>query len=306
MPTKNTYEFVNNFIKNKNCELISTEYFNNQQLLEIKCQCGNIFKTTFTRFRQLDKSCCNDCSKHNYSLDFVKKYISSFGCILIDDNYVNGNQKLNLICDCGENFETTFNKFKNRNKTKCNKCSIGRKNNTYLTIEEVIDYLESKSLVLMSDYHNSSSKIKLLCTCGDIFETNFNKVRNSNKIRCNKCTKSMSKIEILTKEYLIKHNILFKSQYIFDDLKTRYNVYLRFDFAIFDKDNNLKLLLELDGQQHFKPIDRFGGEKQLEINQNNDNRKNNYCQTNNIKLFRIPYWKFNKINEELTEILKIC
>ena len=32
--------------------------------------------------------------------------------------------------------------------------------------------------------------------------------------------------------------------------------------------------------------------------------KNDYCKKNDIKLFRIPYWKFNDINNEIEKILK--
>lgn len=32
--------------------------------------------------------------------------------------------------------------------------------------------------------------------------------------------------------------------------------------------------------------------------------KDNYCKNNNIKLFRIPYWEFNEINEKLDKILE--
>jgi hypothetical protein len=306
MPTKLDYKYVYNFIKTKNCTLKSEEYLNNAQPLIIKCQCGKEFITTFMRFRQLDKSCCNDCSRHNYSIDFVREYIKGFGCVLLDTSYSNSNQELSLTCSCGVNFQTTFSKFKNRNKTTCNQCSIGRENNSHLTLEEVVDYLESKSLKLLSDYTSCANKIKLLCPCTEIFETSFNKVKSSNKIRCNKCTKSMSKIEILSKEFLNKNQINFKSQFKFPDLKTINNVCLRFDFAIFDDNNNIMFLLELDGQQHFKSYGIFGGEEQFEIRKRNDDMKNVYCKSKNIKLIRIPYWKFNKINEELTEILKIC
>lgn len=304
MLIKHTYEFVNNFIKSKNCDLLSKEYINNLQELNIKCNCGTIFKTTFMRFYNKNKQQCHNCSKVCYDIDFVRNYINEHDCKLLSTEYINGSQKLDLLCSCGEQFQTTFLNFKLRNKIKCNKCSIGRVNNAYLTLDEVTKYLELNNLKLLSDYKKSNEKLKILCTCGDIFYASFNKIKSSNQIRCNKCTKSMSKIEILTESFLKINNVKFDKQYKFKDLKTRYNVYLRFDFVIYDN-QDIKLLLELDGEQHFKSVERFGGESEYLNRLKNDNLKNEYCSNNNINLIRIPYWKFNKINEELTKILKI-
>ena len=39
----------------------------------------------------------------------------------------------------------------------------------------------------------------------------------------------------------------------------------------------------------------------LEKIQYHDEIKNVYCQNNNIRLLRIPYWKYDEINEELNK-----
>ena len=44
-----------------------------------------------------------------------------------------------------------------------------------------------------------------------------------------------------------------------------------------------------DGQQHFQPILKFGGDKKLELNQLRDKIKENYCIENNINLIRVKY-----------------
>lgn len=94
---------------------------------------------------------------------------------------------------------------------------------------------------------------------------------------------------------LIKNNISFKKEYSFSDLR-RKNV-LRFDFALFDKENTLKGLIEYDGVQHFDKTNKFYNENIIE----NDKKKNEYCLFNNILLFRI---KFDEnIEERMQEIL---
>lgn len=79
---------------------------------------------------------------------------------------------------------------------------------------------------------------------------------------------------------------------------------MRFDFAIFDKSKNLLFLLELDGKQHYEICSYAKTEEILNSNKQHDKMKNDYCNNKGIKLFRIPYWKFNNIHEEIDKILK--
>lgn len=65
---------------------------------------------------------------------------------------------------------------------------------------------------------------------------------------------------------------------------------MKYDFAIFDDNNNLIRLIEFDGPQHNKDTyDRFF-ESYEEIHKR-DELKNNYCKLHNIPLVRIPYSK---------------
>ena len=76
-----------------------------------------------------------------------------------------------------------------------------------------------------------------------------------------------------------------------------------------EKETNCKLIstenlaIEYDGEQHFKPIKYFGGKDKLKKQIKNDVRKNYYCASHNIKLIRIPYWKFDKINTILEDAI---
>jgi hypothetical protein len=49
------------------------------------------------------------------------------------------------------------------------------------------------------------------------------------------------------------------------------------------------MCIEIDGEQHFKTNEHFGGEEIFKITQKNDNLKNDYCKKNNIKILRIRY-----------------
>lgn len=50
---------------------------------------------------------------------------------------------------------------------------------------------------------------------------------------------------------LRENNINYKKEYAFQDLVSINNVLLRFDFAIFDENNEIERLIEYDGEQHY-------------------------------------------------------
>ena len=77
---------------------------------------------------------------------------------------------------------------------------------------------------------------------------------------------------------------------------------MRFDYFIPD----INLLIEVDGEQHFRPV-CFGGitKERAELifrkSQERDKIKDDYCKEHNIKLVRVPYWEYrsNKYKETL-------
>jgi hypothetical protein len=98
-----------------------------------------------------------------------------------------------------------------------------------------------------------------------------------------------SKGEIITRNFLRKHGLDFKEQKSFNDLyyKSKESP-LRFDFQIWFKDK--WFLLEIQGQQHYKPSS-FGGhlteqevQQNFEEGQERDRMKKDYCSKHNIVL----------------------
>ena len=57
-----------------------------------------------------------------------------------------------------------------------------------------------------------------------------------------------SRGEIKIREILEDAGLNFKMEYIFPDLKSSNNKPLRFDFAVFDDDNNIDFLIEYQGK----------------------------------------------------------
>ena len=57
-----------------------------------------------------------------------------------------------------------------------------------------------------------------------------------------------SRGEIKIREILEEAGLNFKMEYIFPDLTSSNNKPLRFDFAVFDDDNNIDFLIEYQGK----------------------------------------------------------
>ena len=94
----------------------------------------------------------------------------------------------------------------------------------------------------------------------------------------------MSKYENYIMELLKKKKIKFYKEKTFQDLRKGL---FRFDFYLPNL-NGAPVIVEVDGEQHFKPI--YGRQAFLK-GQEHDRQKNSYCLANNIPLYRIPYWE---------------
>ena len=121
------------------------------------------------------------------------------------------------------------------------------------------------------------------CDCGSVISVYGSNLRSGRQKSCG-CI--ISKGEYLISKLLLENNILFKKQFSFDECLSSSGNKLKFDFAVFENEK-INFLIEFDGEQHFKIVEAFGGEKDFLKRQENDKIKNEYCQKNNIKLVRI-------------------
>ena len=116
-----------------------------------------------------------------------------------------------------------------------------------------------------------------------------------NIVDINKSHRSLG--EQAVEKWLLDHNINFTIEYTFDDLKGTNNGYLRFDFKI----NNKPIVIEFQGEEHYRPIDFFGGQEGFRIRKIHDELKRNYCKAHRLTLIEIPY-NYKSLDEYLTII----
>lgn len=238
-----TYEHVKNFFKEQNCELLSTEYKNAHYVMKYKCECGNISQISYNNLKKGRR--CADC-KGGVRLNFedVKKYFKEQNCELLCTEYSNSQDLMKYKCDCGNISEISYNNFKKG--ARCSQCG-GNEKYIYEDVKNYFKDQECELLISKAEYINSNTIMKYKCICGNISKINFNHFKNKNQ-RCSKCKHKTEKIVygFLEENYT---NIIQQAK--FEWCKNK--LYLPFDFLL----DNEKILLEVDGRQHFKQVGKW-------------------------------------------------
>ena len=97
---------------------------------------------------------------------------------------------------------------------------------------------------------------------------------------------------------LINNNIFFEKEKKFDSCLSPKGNQMKFDYYL----PQYNLIIEYDGEQHFKQV-TFGGsldgENRLTIQKEYDKIKNDWCKENNIKLRRIDFTQYAKIDLDM-------
>lgn len=249
-----------------------------------------------------------------YTMDNIKNFlkINNKPFSLVDgQEYIGILSPLKFKCfKCPED-ETPFERHlsgvmgKNSGCNICNSMMIGKYNNLEYLYPEVAkewDYEENFPVTPDQVAPHSMKKFHWICPkCNCSYLSALNKRTCADRQGCPKC--AQSKGEKIIAEYLLNNNIYYKPQYMFNDC--RHINPLPFDFAIFNDINkeDLFMLIEYDGELHFKPYRKMeDGYKKFMNTQRNDEIKNKYCEDNNIELLRIPYWDKNNINEIIDKV----
>lgn len=105
-----------------------------------------------------------------------------------------------------------------------------------------------------------------------------------------------SRGEIKIHEILENNDLKYAMEYSFPDLNSNNGKPLRFDFAVFDDDDEIDFLIEYQGKQHYEPSNKFGGKRGFYQQQFNDNKKRRFCALHGYKLIEIPYTDESEIS----------
>lgn len=100
--------------------------------------------------------------------------------------------------------------------------------------------------------------------------------------------------EELLQNIFLHEQIEFETQKTFEKCRNpKTNTLLKFDFYL----PKYNLCIEYDGIQHFEYSNHgWNTKEKFDQTQYRDSIKNKFCEENSIKLIRIPYTEFDKIN----------
>ncbi len=243
---------------------------------------------------------CPKCNHfHKYMKNFLIKAFNVHGNKYNYSKVIYENTELPviIICPIHNDFEQTPHE--HLSGYGCFQCGINQiKKKLTLTTEEFIQ----KSRIIhgnrynydLVNYQGNKIKIKIQCNNHGIFTQKPNNHLNGQN--CPLCV-NISMGEKIILKICNNHNIKFEQQKKFVNCK---NILpLPFDFYLPD----FNMCIEYDGRQHFIPIDKWGGQDNLERIKQNDQIKTQYCIDNNIKLLRISYQEFKNIENIFLDTL---
>ena len=274
------------------------DYKHNNIKVKIICRIHGVFEQSPTW--HLNGGGCSKCNGgiRSNREEFIEKAIKKHGNEYNYSNieYINSKTKVKIICKKHGIFEIKPSQHLILGQG-CAKCGIEKHT---LTTEEFIKKASKVHCNLydysLVNYINTKTKVKIICKKHGIFEQQPSCHLSGRG--CSKC-KINSTGEVFISEWLNQNKIFFDVQKSFPDCK---NILpLRYDFYLYDKN----ILIEYDGEPHFKEVDYLGGKIGFELRKTNDKIKTEYAIKNNINLLRISYKEKKNLNEILKNNIKI-
>ncbi|MCM3387338.1 zinc-ribbon domain-containing protein [Ureibacillus chungkukjangi] len=275
-------------------------YFKNFKTnTKVKCiNCNSINKFEAGNLLRTNKYPCKYCDFKGNNVtkyNFKEKVKNIHGDSLIPiEEYKNSRDKIKLICKVHGAVEMLSS---NVLRAKgCIECSVEeRRIGLDNFINRIYELYQDEYTIIGNNYVNVETGIRTRHNiCNHEWDCRPHDLLSGNGI-CPKCRKSKSEKKILA--LLHDNTVKVSIEKTFENCRKKLK--LPFDFYLDDY-----LLVEYDGEQHFKPY--FKGKetkKKLLETQENDKIKNQYCIDNNIPLIRIPYWEQKNIEYILDNVL---
>ena len=274
-------------------------YINSTTKVEVICkEHGSFFVTPSDHIHA--KCGCTKCSgnKKMTTEEFiekaVKKYGNKYDYSKVD--YKNNHTKVCIICHEKDKYGVEHGEFWQRpcdhlHGYKCPKCANEYKPTTEEWVYRANKVHDGKYDYSKVEYKSANAKVCIICPVhGEFWQIPNNHINGAGCPNCNSDNKSKMEenIHLLLSENGIRH----ERQKTFPWLKYKRHLFL--DFYIPYK----KIGIEVQGEQHFTPVKRFGGIDYFKLQNERDKKKKELCEKHGIKLFYIT-----KRNYGIKEIL---
>lgn len=271
------------------------------------CDCGRHKIVTAGKLKTNHVMSCGKCGIYDRKIDLTGRVFDKL--TVISENgyyeYPNGERDYKWLCkcECGNYVTVRGNSLKAEGN---HNCGCYRKE-LRVTDDEMIDHRFGMLVVVERaepEYATDGALIsrwKCKCDCGNEIIVKGRELRNGSRQSCGCDTRSLP--ESIVESYLKNYSITYVPQYKFCDLIGLGGGKLSYDFAVFVNDK--MLLIELQGGQHYFPVDWFGGEEKFKIQCEHDKLKLDYASSHDIPLLCINCHNksANYILDKLTNFL---
>lgn len=284
---KNMTNQINAELSNYNEHLVNP-YVNSKTMMLIQCEkCGLRFKRSYDAYKKHKE--CSFCSNNKMSVpwdtqtfSWYVSHITDGQYKLMSDYYSVSNEVEMMHKRCGHIYKVLPLNF-----LKGDRCPYERYQRSAQTqnmgddefkkrvaslaggeYKPVSKYITARKIILMK--HNK---------CGKVWQTTPDRFLRGHG--CPICKESNG--EKAVAKYLSAHHINFVRQKKFKNCRLKHM--LPFDFYL----PELNMCIEYDGEQHFHPIEYFGGTDKFEYTHYHDLFKNKFCEEHQIKIIRIKY-----------------
>lgn len=256
------------------------EYVNVDTKVLIKCPIHGFFWQSPYKHLQSHTGCpkCSNLIPHRKRLTkdellkrFNKIHDNKYSYVIND--YKSRKDSITIICPKHGEFTQTVND--HLSGCGCRWCYEEKFINYDSFLERAINIHDNKYDYSEVDFISANKPVKIICkTHGEFYQTPQSHLRGSG---CPKCIlKSQSRL--YDKLLNIYPTLIFEysTEWLFPQ---RFDMYLK----------EYNIAIEYNGEQHYHPVKRFGGEEGYKICQERDKRKMEKCLQNNCKLFIVRY-----------------
>ena len=289
--TKKTYlEKVKKIHNNKyDYSLIKNHHYNKK--IKIICPIHGVFEQN--PICHITSGCPKCVGKNIITEDIIKESKTIYDNLFNYSKTIFINKRISMlfVCNkCGNIQKETY-----KNHILGNGCIRCNKKKEF--IKKAKEIYKNNYNYSNINFINFTEKIKIYCNnCNKYFYKKPTIHICKRNQGCPYCKNSKGENKIY--EILEKMKIFFVKEKRFENCKDKNS--LPFDYYL----PNYNLCIEYDGEQHFKSIDVFGGKDVFKDRIKKDNIKNNFCNENNIKLLRIPYYDFENMENILKNYIK--
>lgn len=259
--------------------------------------CGDIVPRTYYVLHSGRVKACKNCKGKNRAIDISGQKFGRLTAIRYVGTNKGQGSVWECVCECGQTVNV-----RKLSLTSGRTKSCGCLNRDQLLSPkkdltgEQFGFLK---VIKQMEYNSKNNGTNWLCLCencgAETVISQHSLVHGQMSCGCIK-----SKSEVTITRFLKDNNINFSKQYQFDDLKSTKGYPLRFDFAIMNDDDSIKMLIEYQGQQHFEATPYWGGEEGYERRKEYDELKRTYCRNKGLNLVEITC--FDNLERRLREV----